>query len=48
MYLYVPSLELSHTLMKKASLLCAGNGMALLYDGTDYFLVRLEYGYAEE
>ena len=47
-YLYVPSLELSHTLMKKASLLCAGNGMALLYDGTDYFLVRLEYGYAEE
>ena len=45
---YVPSLELDHTLMKNASLLCAGDGEALLYDGTDYWLVRLEYGYAEE
>ena len=46
--LYVPSQELSHTLMKDASMLCAGDGMALLYDGADYWLVRLEYGYAEE
>ena len=46
--LYVPSQELSHTLMKDASLLCTGDGMALLYDGADYWLVRLEYGYAEE